>query len=496
MVRFTKKNFTFFVLLFIPLLLTAQKNKVYNPLRIEFQVDEGERPLDLANCGVYGNLMIYASEKLEKDTILWEFSHYDVNFELVRTSKIKLPGDIYFKKSSFSDSLAYIVLASESKKEDVKLIVVKYNLISSNYEYLVFDDKDFETFTNIVAVNQVALASYRTKNNTEQVISFNFEKDSVETVIDVDETDNSFVRFDVLGISRNFHDNGFLIFSVKNMSDNDEQMLSIHSYINGYASKYYSKMLNDSITPITASPIFTPNGQVSSIVGGYYDGELKRIRGGYNYGYKSSGTYSFNLSANVFRTYEIKQTSQDIYFLWDEAKKMKYNSSDVYVIGSEAYMPVYKTVYDVEYDYWGRPYSTQRIVLDGFSSFKCFNYVFDNQGKLLWSNSADIEGVVSTRPVKRSISIANEKEVANVSCSLDYLQYGICELFSDNVVYNRFYPKKRYKKDVVVDEDNAMIEYWYDNYYLLYGYQVVKNNSIMGKSRRYVFFMQKVALSS
>ena len=110
MVRFTKKNFTFFVLLFIPLLLTAQKNKVYNPLRIEFQVDEGERPLDLANCGVYGNLMIYSSEKLEKDTILWEFSHYDVNFELVRTSKIKLPGDIYFKKSSFSDSLAYIVL--------------------------------------------------------------------------------------------------------------------------------------------------------------------------------------------------------------------------------------------------------------------------------------------------------------------------------------------------------------------------------------------------
>lgn len=496
MMLFTKKKFTFFILLFLPLLLTAQRNRVYNPLRIEFQVDEGEKPLDLANCGTYGNLMVYASEKLEKDTILWEFSHYDVNFELIRTSKIKLPGDIYFKKSSFSDSLVYVALASEARKEDVKLVVVKYNLASSNYEYMVFNDKKYETFTNIVAVNQIALVSYRTKNNTEQVISFDFDKNSIENVIDVDETDNSYVRFDILNITKNYHDNGFLIFSVKNMADNDEQILSIHSYVNGYVSRNYHRTVNDSITPITASPIFTPDGRVSSIVGGYYDGELRRIRGGYNYGYKSSGAYSYNLNSHAFRSYAIKQTSQDIYFSWGDVEKVKYESTDIYVLGSEAFTPVYRTVYDVEYDYWGRPYSTQRIVLDGFSSFKSFNYVFDVHGKLLWHNSADIEGVVSSLPNKRSITIVDDEEIANVSHSLDYIQYSICELFSDNVTYNRFYPRKRYKKDVVVDESNAMIEHWYDNYYLLYGYQVVKNNSMVGKSRRYVFFMQKVALGS
>ncbi len=489
---FQKKIFIFITFFLSALFSVAQKGKIANPLRIEYQVSEDDQPLDLVNCKKYGSLMLYASKIDKKDTLLWSFTHLDVNFDLVRETELLLPGDIYFKKAITIDSIVYAAFSCEDRKSDTKLLLLNYNLMSAQYSYMTFDDSKFERFTNIQAAGNSVLASYKTKNNTEQVLAFDFRNHEVKQLITVNESDNSFSRFNILNMTENYSQNGILIFTIKNLSKSNSQILSVYNYTNGYLSTLYNSTLNDSITPVSAAPLFSSTGQLTAIMGGYYKGDLKHIRGNHEFGYKSSGAYSYNLTSNELKTFRIRQSNQDIYFFWN--KSTNIDSLNVYGLNGEAYLPVYSTVSDIDYDYWGRPYSTQRLVLNGFSSFQIFNFIFDNNGNLIKHNVSEIENILSTRPLQRSISIFNRDEIVNISYSFDYIQYNIFETATRKSSYDRFYPQKRYKKDVVMQDINTLVEHWYDNYFLVYGYQVVKNNSIIGKNRRYVFFMQKVGL--
>jgi hypothetical protein len=50
-----------------------------------------------------------------------------------------------------------------------------------------------------------------------------------------------------------------------------------------------------------------------------------------------------------------------------------------------------------------------------------------------------------------------------------------------------------FKKDRVVEDENNQIVHWYDDYFLVFGYQRIKNRALEDKSNRTVFFINKVA---
>jgi hypothetical protein len=49
-----------------------------------------------------------------------------------------------------------------------------------------------------------------------------------------------------------------------------------------------------------------------------------------------------------------------------------------------------------------------------------------------------------------------------------------------------------YANDKIMENPSANIEWWYDNYFLCYGIQVIKNNALANKSKRYVFYLNKI----
>ena len=161
---------------------------------------------------------------------MWTVTQLDVNFEKVIEFNITLPGDIYYNGSAVNDSMIYTALTTSNKKSKANIVVVEYNMMSAKCSYAAYISDSFERFTEIDAVKRIALVAYRTKNNTGRVLSANFNNGEVKDIISVDETDNSFKRFDVMSIAVNRSNTGFYIFTIKNMPKLNSQTLTVESY--------------------------------------------------------------------------------------------------------------------------------------------------------------------------------------------------------------------------------------------------------------------------
>ena len=138
----------------------------------------------------------------------------------------------------------------------------------------------------------------------------------------------------------------------------------------------------------------------------------------------------------------------------------------------------------------------QRIELNGFSTFTGLNYIFLPDGNLVWSGLSYFENVVSLKPLKRTATYISEGDIVNMAYSFDHIQYSILEPLTKSISSSTYYPEKRYRKDVILKERNTTIEQWYGNYFLTSGYQLIKNNSIANKNKRWVMFLQKTGVTS
>jgi hypothetical protein len=50
-----------------------------------------------------------------------------------------------------------------------------------------------------------------------------------------------------------------------------------------------------------------------------------------------------------------------------------------------------------------------------------------------------------------------------------------------------------YPNDKIMNNSSSNITHWYQNYFLAYGLQVIKNNALANKSKRVVFYMNKIS---
>ena len=69
------------------------------------------------------------------------------------------------------------------------------------------------------------------------------------------------------------------------------------------------------------------------------------------------------------------------------------------------------------------------------------------------------------------------------------------KLFYKNEVIGNleyFNLESKYKKDYILEEENSNMIHWYDNYFLCYGYQLIRNNSLAKMNKRTVFYMNKI----
>jgi hypothetical protein len=184
---------------------------------------------------------------------------------------------------------------------------------------------------------------------------------------------------------------------------------------------------------------------------------------------------------------------------------IKYNviSHDVivtpygYLLVGEVYNPTYNT-YTTPITTFVNGMTTIRYqthsIFAGYQYTHAFVAGFSNDGELLWDQSFNMYPIEKPYTPKRFIRIS-EKTDSHIS--LVYTSRGI--IGSKIISFDGKIEKENDLDHISLNEDNEKVtsttsgaEYWYDNFFLIYGVQTFKNKD--DKKRRTVFFVNKVEI--
>ncbi len=176
---------------------------------------------------------------------------------------------------------------------------------------------------------------------------------------------------------------------------------------------------------------------------------------------------------------------------------LPYNGQ--YVLLGEAFYPKYITVDRAAYGGFFSPYSFARggnvrdgRIFDGYHYTHAVVMGFDNDGRLIWDNSFEINDV-KTFTLEQFVKIQPEPDkIALLYLFENQLRTKIIQ--NDSVLEGKNSEplKTRSALEIAKMENNnpGKLEYWYDNYFYAWGVQEIVSP---GTGKRRVFFINKIS---
>lgn len=170
-----------------------------------------------------------------------------------------------------------------------------------------------------------------------------------------------------------------------------------------------------------------------------------------------------------------------------------------FVMVAEAYYPEYHTETYYTYDANGRMVAHTRTVFDGYRYTHAIVAGFDKNGEKLWDNTFEIWDIL-TFNLKERVKVLIEGDQTVLAYS-----YG-GSIKSKVISGNQIVDGKQsttiqtnYDSDKVKADWGSDMEFWYDNFFITWGYQRIKNKEDSKKKdvkkRRTVFYFNKIAFS-
>ncbi|MDD4142247.1 MAG: hypothetical protein PHR20_05590 [Bacteroidales bacterium] len=466
-----------------PVSAFSQKD-VNSTIRLEIPVGEDDTPVSLMNCGRYGVVLAFPTmPEVKSDSLLWSFSSLDVNMEVMRQSQIMLHENMFFRGYYVDGKYLYYAFSTQGqKKENTTITIFRQNLDDGVLSWITTGTNGVYSVKAVHASSNVVLCTLSDSGGNSFILSADFF-DNTATFLKL--SDNGFPVY-VLGIST--VTNGFTVCYTEKLGE--ASIFKVISYKYGRMVTQYEMPTGDSLKFLSGFPLYDSLNNIRSVVGSYYTGDAKNLRN--VYGLPASGIFSCNVASGKIQLYPSRTADKEIFYLWAEPVTFNEVSS---VFKGEAYMPNYKVTTDVDYDFYGRPYTRYYQEFIGFKSLMAMNYVFSSEGVLLWIGNMEISHSVGTLCEPRAyFEVIGKEEILNMYFSVDHIDYKFISSEYRNDPVESFYPTKKHKKDSVVDEKNSVIDFWYDKYYLVSGYQKIKNNSLAGHNLRNVFYVQKIEL--
>jgi hypothetical protein len=160
---------------------------------------------------------------------------------------------------------------------------------------------------------------------------------------------------------------------------------------------------------------------------------------------------------------------------------------------AEGYFEEYHTLTSTYYDFYGRTIPFTQTIFDGYRHFNAFLSCYDNNGQKLWDNGMEIFNILSFDLRKRvNIHFVDSAPV---------LFYNHDGKISSKILSTTDKPEgvmnnpveSTYSNDRIMTDTKSDIIPWYDNYFIAFGFQTIRNNSLPN-NRRMVFYMNKVEL--
>jgi len=488
------------------------------PLRIEIPAKSDNETYRIISCGKSGVLLFFRSvESVDDNRVKWYFSFYNMDLQQIWTKSVAIANKFEFKSSSIAhDTLALLFnLGSKEKGSDTNFTILR--ILPGNNEFIEntglfpgtgIPDK-FELIGQkaVIVLNEKDQPAKIMVNDLTNGISNTFQvSDNIPSTI-----------LDLVIDSANLQ---LIVGVMKKMTKNDSEC-----YLEKYdlTGKMASEVLISTINGdrlIQALQLFCSSPRETMIIGTYgmnqEKGGLfrkKTVTGATGY-FCSRVIDNLQKSITFFNFLDLKNANslmdeKEILALHKKAIRKSRDLSDFsldlnlvlhplvregdqFILFSEAYAPEYHSENFTDFDFYGRPFTNSYTIFDGYRYTNAIITAFDHEGNLKWDNNLEIRNLKTYDLLPRvNTYFVNDQVV------LTYLSEGkiASKIIAGNTVVEKldFTPiDLNLPEDKLITETRSKMALWYNNYFLCYGYDEIKNVALAENNRRLVFYLSKV----
>lgn len=475
------------------------------PLRVEIDLENTNSDYSVVPVGENGLVMYTISpERVPQRTkVKWLFTGYNTDFKEQWKSGYIIGEPFYVKERSYVNGFLYLLFVRNNRDEFVLTKVdVKTGAIRSVHGSL---PKKF-TLSSLAVHNSSAYINGSTRKGPSLVhVDLNTKK-----VSEIGLKFDGQAQFESADVSSDSNE----VHIVYRIEDKRKKFLNIKTF-NGLMLLDDLLINPEGNDHLLTGKVNSINDREKIILGTYSSGNARGANGLYfarliNYSSYVVKYYNFTDFANFF-DFLPERTASKI-----QKKKEKQDSRGKelnmdyqllvhdLILHDEQYLMVAEAFY-ATYRSEARPYTTiingvpivqtnYISVFDGWLYTHAIVAGFDMEGNMLWDNSIEMGDIKSFNLEER------------VSVKVDYGQVRLAYGANNEIV-----TKSIYKNEVISEKGRNNIQtgssddkirssalsnvrYWYDKYFLVYGYQKIKNDSEDYKKRRTVFYFNKLAI--
>jgi len=492
------KNFFFllvFLLIFYVPIEAQQRN---NPLRIELETAKDEHDYTCIPVGDRGVVVFYEGNLGGYDSVVWIFMHYDTNLRKLNNYQVPLPANLNFVKGCHNAGRLFLLFQEKHQRRSTpKSYFICLNIETKQTEIQIVPELSDLSINYIHTFeNQIILISY--EKEAYSIYIYDFSKKRLKTPRFTSDKILSIEFCEVDTLSQKLYwgvlaASGNKTAAMQLIETNYQGDLIRSSFFPSYMGYYLCAArfaMTDTAQAIIIGSYTDENSKYS---GNYYTGVYTVTLKNGIFGDPIFYTYSHIKSRDSVNISKSKKNDQNLHELIGQL----FTNNGHYTFVSEVFYPEYAQQstpsFDSHYYGYGR-YNSPLLttVFNGFRYVNAYIVTFDKNGHLLWDNYMPFSGFLTERLTQR-VSIYpfqnytvifypfNNKITYTMLSSYDIIE----PLRTISLTTN-------YQKDIIEYSRNNYFIQWYGDYFLAYGYQYIKNNSKEVKSKRYVFYLNKL----
>jgi len=507
------------ILILFALIWNPSFSQDKKPVRIEIPVKDDTEIYKVVPCSNNGVMIIYLSSETDQTgDMLWVTAMLDIKFKEIWRKNYALPKGFVLEDALYGNNhmVAFFHSSRGSAEFNFRVLdVMVRDTLLTEVKYTIPERSGLSHFS---ICNNFALAGLNNKNDESLLLRYDFKTREISSIspgiagsvvieslnIDIEtsiislvlrntgsarkrsyylvKTNSNGVKQSELTLSK-FGDNN-MINTAFSYSIDARTDLIIGSF--GHSSR--TRVIDGFESVGVASTGFFSvlihdNQEVNS---GFYD--FTDFKNFYRY-LRRPADLNFRRASNRAEGASGANLSIDHDLLAHDVFKWK----DQYVFIAEAYFPEYRTVTTMVYDYYGRPYPSTYSVFEGYRYLTTFVAGFDSTGTMKWNNDLELRNMLSQNLKPRVIAWEDVDGLV-----LSYTDGGkIASKLIDgsNTIDNTSFTDiaSLSPRDKVYRDSNSSIEYWYKNYFLVYGYQTIRNSYQNSRNNKDIFYLNKIA---
>lgn len=492
----------------------AQTNK---PVRKEIPVKDDKEIYKVVPCDENGTALLFLSDESGRNgQMIWITSFLDSKFKETQRFKFELPKGFILEDALYGNNRLLAFFYTQRASADTNFYLIDFNLADSNITTLYYPVPERAGLSHFMLADGYAIAGLNTRDDQSMILRYDMRKHQLSVV-----SSGMSEKAVVEAVSANMSNGGFSVI-LRTMQSARKRNYYLIKYTS-QAQPYYTHMFSKFGDYLINNAFIDEIDAESDIIIGSYgtSSRTRNLEGQEVPGVASVGffsmvidekggetinTYNFTDFEKFYRylrrSTEIaprrtilkrdkpgKETYADYNLLSHEI--FRHNGEFIFV--SEAFYPEYRIITTMVYDYYGRPYPSTYTVFEGFRYLTTFIAGFNEKGELLWNNDLELSDN-KTDFLNPRVTAYPYDSTTLMLCYVDEdrLAYKLIEKGQNvsNVSYSRIEPLQ--KHDKVQKESNSYVVPWYKDYFLVYGYQTVRNSYTEDRAKN-VFYLSKLA---